>query len=447
MAISQLHFDSQPGDGAPPPVTHEQIGEGAAAAPAAPASHQVSLAPRRRVPVSARFAARTDTGRERHENQDSFLIDRSLGLAVLCDGMGGHAGGAQASALAARTFANTVAAGRPLMRDYSDHRCPERVHKREISALLQEAVDSAARAIYEDASERTQFTGMGTTLVAVLVLDNHAFLVNVGDSRAYLLRGTHLEQLTRDHTVYAELLRSGCLQPGVYPRSGFRNILTRTVGRNEHCDADVLVIDVVPGDRLLLCSDGVHQYLDLPHGSPEDLRDELLRKDGQGTADALVDVANARGGCDDMTAIVLTLGALGDYDTHELGALAGRYQALERSPLFSLLNEQERSSILELAEVRSFEPGETIIGPDAIGGDSFVLLRGSVRVEQRATGTYELALGQLVVTESWMNAGQSSTRAVALAPSELLVLPRQELFRLFRTDSDLAEKILRHTVR
>jgi CRP-like cAMP-binding protein len=161
----------------------------------------------------------------------------------------------------------------------------------------------------------------------------------------------------------------------------------------------------------------------------------------------LVDVANARGGCDDMTAIVLTLGALGDYDTHELGALAGRYQALERSPLFSMLNEQERSSVLELAEVRSFEPGETIIGPDAIGGDSFVLLRGSVRVEQRATGTYELALGQLVVTESWMNAGQSSTRAVALAPSELLVLPRQELFRLFRTDSDLAEKILRHTVR
>jgi serine/threonine protein phosphatase PrpC len=446
MAISHVNFDTQD-DSSSEPVGHEQL-DAPGAISAAPVFHQVSLAPRRHVSVRPDFAARTDRGLARFENQDTFLIDRGLGLAVLCDGMGGHAGGGRASALAAHAFKDAIIAGKPLVRSYADHQRPELVQKREISALLQEAADAASRAVHEEAAVRAQCAKMGTTLVAVLLLDNHAFIVNVGDSRGvYLLRGASLEQVTRDHTVYAELLRSGQLRPGAYPRSGFRNILTRAVGTKEHCDADSVVIDVLPGDRILLCSDGVHQYLDPPDGSTEELRRELSQKDGQSAADALIDFANARGGCDDMTAVVLTLGMLGDYDADELGALAGRYDALARSPLFVPLDERERSSILALAEVRRFERGETIIGPEAMGGDMYVLLRGSVHVEQREGGAFQLELGQLVVAESWMNAGQCSTRAVASTASELLVLPRQELFRLFRTDADLAEKILRCAVR
>jgi len=146
------------------------------------------------------------------------------------------------------------------------------VTKREICDLLREGAAAASRAVYEDATRHTQRAGMGTTLVAVLVLDNHAFIVNVGDSRAYLLRNGALELLTRDHTAYDELLRSGQLPPGTQPRAGFRSILTRTVGTHETCDADTLVFDVAKGDRLLLCSDGVHQYFDAPDGSLDDLQ-------------------------------------------------------------------------------------------------------------------------------------------------------------------------------
>jgi PPM family protein phosphatase len=266
--------------------------------------------------VNIHVAARTDKGRKRADNQDSFLVDPRLGLAVVCDGMGGHVAGARASALAARVFRQAILAGRALIRGYLDHECPSPVTQREIIALLREAAAAASRAIYEDAAQHTERAGMGTTLVAVLVLDNHAFIVNVGDSRAYLLRSRAIELLTRDHTAYDELLRSGRLPPGTQPRAGFRNILTRTVGTRETCDADTLVIDVAKGDRILLCSDGVHQYFDTPDGSPDDLRRELLEADGQRVADALIEIANARGGCDDMTALVLTLGTLGDHAEH-----------------------------------------------------------------------------------------------------------------------------------
>jgi len=435
MAISELNFYSYPGAGAAPLAAHERFERDA--------GQRGALAPRQHVRVSLRFAAKSDKGLERYENQDTFRIDRGLGLAVLCDGMGGHAGGARASALGAHTFEKAIIAGKPLLQSYLDHRRPERVHKREIRALLQEAAAAASRAVYEEARESARCAGMGTTLVAVLVLANHAFIVNIGDSRAYLLRDTTLEQITRDHTVYAELMQSGCMPQGVYPRSGFRNVLTRTVGTKECCEADTAVIDVVPGDRILLCSDGVYQYLDWPDGAPEDLRDELLQKDGQRAADALIALAKTRGGSDDMTAVVLTLGALGEYEAGEIAALTGRHDALARSPLFAALGDDERASLLALAEVRAFEPGEAILGPDAMGGDLCVLLRGSVQVEQHAANAIELSPGQLVVAESWMNAGQSSTRAVARTASEVLVLQRQELLRLFRTDPDLAETLLR----
>jgi serine/threonine protein phosphatase PrpC len=411
--------------------------------PPAPRSPGVSLAPRRHLAVKTALGARTAKGRERADNQDSFLVDPRLGLAVLCDGMGGHAAGARASTLAARVFRQAILAGKALIRAYIDPACPEPVTKREISDLLREAAAAASRAVYEDATRHVQRAGMGTTLVAVLVLDNHAFIVNVGDSRAYLLRGAALEQLTRDHTVYDELIRTGRLPPGTQPRAGFRNILTRAVGTSETCDADTLVLDVAKGDRILLCSDGVHQYFDAPDGSLDDLQHELLEADGQRVADALIEIANERGGCDDMTALVLTIGALGDYEADDLDALATRYDAFARSPLFATLNERERSSILGLTEARSFQPGETIIDPEAIGGDLYILLRGAVTVDGPGTGMFELDQGQQVASTAWLDAKRRSTRAVATEPTELLVLPRQGLFALFQSDPELADRLLR----
>jgi serine/threonine protein phosphatase PrpC len=417
----------------------------AAVAPSALVSRRTSLAPLHRLRVNTHFAVNTDKGRGRADNQDSFIIDRELELAVVCDGMGGHLAGARASKLAARVFKQAIIAGKPLLRSYLDHESAARVTKRDISDLLREAANAASRAVHEDGKRRAQCAGMGTTLVAMLVLANHAFIVNVGDSRAYLLRGGALEQLTHDHSVYDELLRSGHLPPGALPRSGFRHILTRAVGTRESCEADTFVVDIGKGDRILLCSDGVHQYFDTPEGSPDDLLHQLLETDGASVADTLIEIANERGGCDDMTAVVLTIGRVGDHDADELDARRARHDALARSPLFRTLDERERSTILALADVQCFQPGETIIGQGAPGGNLYVLLRGAVTVDGPAMGTFALHHGQPVTEMPWLEAERLSTRAVATEPSELLVLPRQGLLALFRSDSELADKVLRRT--
>jgi serine/threonine protein phosphatase PrpC len=413
-----------------------------------PPSRSTSLAPRRHLAARLDMAARTDRGRQRADNQDSFLVDRGLGLAMVCDGMGGHAGGARASALAVQAFRKAVHAGQPLIRSYiADHdsRAPVTTQG-EILALLQEAADTASRAIHEDALRQAEYTGMGTTLVAVLVLDNHAFLVNVGDSRAYLLRDGVLEQLTRDHTVYDELFHDGDLAADVQRRSGLRNILTRALGIDEHCQPETRVIDLARGDRILLCSDGVSQYFDPPDGTVDELRLQLLETDGESVADGLLGIASVRGGSDDMTVVVLTIGALGDYETDELAALSARHEALSRSALFSALDEHERSRLLALATVRSFEAGQSVVSPDAID-DVYVLLRGAVTVLDPCAGVFELRGGEHIAGVSVPSAAPCAIRAVATRPGELLVIPWQGICRLLRTDPKLADKVLRQSER
>jgi serine/threonine protein phosphatase PrpC len=442
MALSRSTLHSVPRSASARPSTLG-LPRDAAVAPSAPMSQRISLAPRRLLRVNTQFAVRTDKGRGRADNQDSFVIERELGLAVVCDGMGGHLAGDRASKLAARVFRQAIIAGKSLTRGYLDQASPARVTQRDIRSLLREAADAASRAVFETGKQRAHCAGMGTTLVAMLVLANHAFIVHVGDSRAYLLRGGALEQLTRDHSVYDELLRSGQLPAGALPRSGFRQILTRAVGTRVSCEADTSVIDVGRGDRILLCSDGVHQYFDAPEGSPDDLQHALLEPDGESVADALIEIANARGGCDDMTAIVSTFGKVGDHDVDELEALTARHDALSRSPLFTVLDERDRSSILALADVQCFQPGETIIGREAPGGDFYVLLRGAVTVDGPTTRPFILHHGQHMTGMPWLNAERRCTRAVATEPSELLVLPRQGLLALLRSDPTLAETALR----
>jgi serine/threonine protein phosphatase PrpC len=411
--------------------------------PSPNAARRLSLAPRRALPVRVHRAARTDKGKKRIENQDCFVVDGKLGLAILCDGMGGQAAGGRASSLAARTFRETIVAGKTLVRSYLDDEHPGVVTKSDIVELLEQATGVASRVVFDNGRQHAQCAGMGTTLVAVLVLDNHAFIVNVGDSRAYLLRNGTLEQLTRDHTVYDELIRSGHLPPGVQPRAGFRDILTRSVGTRERCQADTLVIDIAAGDRILLCTDGVHQYFEPPEGTTDELRSALLDANGQTAADTLIDIANERGGCDDMTAVVLTVGALGVYEAEELGALAQRYESLSRSPVFSVLDEPERSSVLAHANVQTFRAGEAFIGPGVLDGDLGVLLRGTVSVDDRDKGVVELHEGEQIAPMSCLGAAPTPIRAIATQPTEVLVLPRQELFRMFRTDPELANKVLR----
>jgi protein phosphatase len=223
-------------------------------------------------------ASASDIGLVRERNEDAFG-EASVGagrLFVVADGMGGHAGGATASRLAVRTIEEvfTSAGGAPGER-------------------LRAAVVAANQRIHELASRDRSLAGMGTTAVALAIQEGRAWVANVGDSRVYRLRGGDLEQLTRDHSVVAELVRRGALteaQARVHPR---RNEVLRSLGSWPEVEVDLDEVEVAPGDVFLLCSDGLSGVVDdeafaafLSDSSPEEACRSLIEAAiGQGAPD------------------------------------------------------------------------------------------------------------------------------------------------------------------
>jgi serine/threonine protein phosphatase PrpC/CRP-like cAMP-binding protein len=409
----------------------------------APTSARISIAARSDLRPRLEMAAATDPGRTRAQNEDNFLVDPSLGLAVVCDGMGGHAAGGLASAIAVQAFRDAIVAAKEMLRDYVDcENAPVEVTKHEVSSLLQLAANAASRAVHQAASHDPQKRGMGTTLVAVLVLNNHAFIVHVGDSRAYISRQGELEQLTRDHNVYNELIRRRKLPAASTAEVAPKNALTRAVGVYEHCEAEALVIDLAEGDRILLCSDGLYRYFDGAEGSTEELRIGLFGDDGQQVVDDLVQRANELGGKDNITAVAVTLGRVGDYDSRVLVSLSAKRRALAQSPLFALLDERELLRVLSLTEVQSFYPGGVIIEQDTLGSEMYVVLSGSVAVYRAEARVAELKAGEHFGEMALLRNQPRSAHARAVTLTELLVIPRAAFFSLLRSEPELGMKLL-----
>ena len=251
----------------------------------------------------------TDVGRRREVNQDSFIIDQlspEILLAVVCDGMGGAAGGLEASSIACSVFADSVEADLEKCADGGLG-----IASRKAERILRRAVDRANDAVIGRAAEDSELEGMGTTLVAVLVLGDAVYAVNVGDSRLYLVTDERAEQITHDHSYVQFLVDIGKLSPEEARTSANRNIITRAVGTSKETEADFYTVEVSSGTSprpcLLLCSDGLTNML-----SP----DEIARRfDGDTSDEAtlssvcrdLVDGANDAGGTDNITAVVVSL--------------------------------------------------------------------------------------------------------------------------------------------
>jgi protein phosphatase len=226
-----------------------------------------------------RTAARTDIGRVRASNQDAVLcLDR---LVAVADGMGGAPAGETASSL---VLAVVEAA-------FTGRSADE----------LEAAVRAANRAIFERATEDEDLQGMGTTLCAAgLTRDGHLAVVNVGDSRAYLLRDGEVRRLTEDHSIVADLVRRGELTDEQARLHRDRNVLTRAVGVGPTVDVDAVVEPAGPGDRVLLCTDGLTGEVGQEHIV------SLMETTGDlaGVADALVELALANGGNDNVAVVV-----------------------------------------------------------------------------------------------------------------------------------------------
>ncbi len=245
--------------------------------------------------------AKTDPG-QRANNEDHYLVVdtrrrglRADGVLVIADGMGGRASGEQASQAAVGAVDETLA-------ELLDSRLAEPVV---LGDALSTALRKANARVYALAQEDEGRKGMGTTCVAAIVEGDRLYLAHAGDSRAYLLRGGSLSQLTADHSYVAEQVRAGAISEEGARKSRFRNIITRAVGIEPTLEAEVSDVEIKPGDVLLLCTDGLSNMVD------EDDLIQTLAQSGsaQAAADTLVFLANRAGGKDNITAVVARLQA------------------------------------------------------------------------------------------------------------------------------------------
>ena len=237
--------------------------------------------------LSVCFAARTDVGRKRRANEDFFAVDEALRLFVVADGLGGHVGGRTASELACYRFCEVIrgATGGTAIHD-----------------LFRRAYHEAHCAIEERVRDEPDLAGMGTTLVSVAIDGDQAYLGHIGDSRIYLYRSAELHLLTQDHSLVEEMVFRGQLSADDARNHPYKHVITRALGVSGPMEPDLGQLALEPGDVLCLCSDGISGPID-----DDEIRAAI--EDAKGdlgvAADALIDLANARGGEDNATIILI----------------------------------------------------------------------------------------------------------------------------------------------
>jgi protein phosphatase len=258
--------------------------------------------------MKCRAIGLTDVGRRRQSNEDSYLVDGDLGLFVVADGMGGHNAGEVASGEAVDALHAMVKREEAGLRALEELAAADggkaasfALHK--TLRVVESAVQAATYMVFGLGQANPEQRGMGTTLSVLLVRGGYAITAQVGDSRIYMVRDKTVEQLTEDHTLVAWQLKKGIITEEEARVSRQKNVITRAVGSREYVQVDTRSFPVFVGDRFLLCSDGLHGYLEpfeiggLMDGALDDVVERSIQ------------LANQRGGRDNITAIAVELKA------------------------------------------------------------------------------------------------------------------------------------------
>ncbi len=379
--------------------------------------------------------AHSDIGRVKPTNEDSYLVDHDLQLYVVADGMGGHAAGEVASETAVAEVRRVVEEQRDLIGRFGE----SGEGRGELLQLLEDAVRTAGRTIYEMAQADPARRGMGTTVSLLLVTPTRGFIAHVGDSRVYLARQGDVIQLTEDHSLINELIRRGRLRPQDAKRAPYKNAVTRAVGVYADVQVDTLDFELANGDAFLICSDGLTEHVEPTDELVALLTDEAL----DAVPRILVGRANDRGGKDNITALVVRI----DGGGQDASALSGeevslKLNVLRHMPLFQHLTYVELVEVLNVSDVHRFEADETVFDEGQIGEEVYVVLEGMVSIRK---GNMELArlgpgghFGEMAI----MDKGPRSARVIAEQKTRLIAVGRRPLFALMRRDKEIAVKLL-----
>lgn len=365
----------------------------------------------------------SDTGRSRESNEDVFLADDDLQLYIACDGMGGHAAGEVAADLATRTVGEFIGGRRDEIDAAISARATEPVVE-----LVKEAIRYASHRVLE-AAEEDQRQGMGCAMTLVLIAGSRAVMGHVGDTRLYLIRDAEAHQLSTDHTVTAELVRSGVIAATDAEGHPYAHVLSRAVGTHDSVLVDTHVIDVEPGDRFLLCSDGFAQYVT---GSKR-LAEQVLALDLDREPRELVELANEAGGSDNITVVVVGVdrpdGATG---TTERGEAQVQIDALGSAFLFAKLDFAQLTRVLEETTDADYKAGDVVLSAGDPCSSLFIVTSGAFEVVRPDGHCEVLELGDCVGATTLLAPRASRASLRCRDRGSLLRLERDALFGLAR---------------
>ena len=248
----------------------------------------------------------TDIGVVRDHNEDSAFMEPKRGFFIVADGMGGHAAGEIASAMAVDTVRKTLEEAHEQIESFT--RTPSDAGRRGLVQLLQSAVLQAHQAVFQRGQAEPDKAGMGTTLDVVLVAGPEAFVAHVGDSRTYLIRDGRSSQITTDHTVAEVLVIEGKLTIEEAQVSPLRTILVNAIGVSADVGVEMAHVTLKRGDRILLCSDGLHDYFP----AEEEIAERLSAESTGKALEEMVELAKTRGGHDNITGVAVQVLDVGE---------------------------------------------------------------------------------------------------------------------------------------
>lgn len=380
--------------------------------------------------------ALTDVGKMREHNEDVCLADPALGLFLVCDGMGGANAGEVASQLAATTIREVVATHREVVGSVARGETPPE----RLGAILREALETACRTVHDEAARDAARKGMGCTCTAFLVAGGKAALGHAGDSRLYLARGGAVTQLSQDHTWIAEAVRQGVFTPEEAEFSPYKNVITRSIGKERSVMVETLVFDLVLGDTVLVCSDGLHGFVK----DPAELAQLLAGDAVDQIARHLIALANERGGTDNISAVVvrsLETAATGA-DLHaRRSAVMANLGTLGQIELMQGMTMAEIVRLNQIFHEVEYPAGTIIIHEGEVSDALFVLVAGSAEVIRGSARIAVLRAGAHFGDMSLLSSRPRSATVRCLETSRLLAIDRARLYGFLQQDALIAAKV------
>ncbi len=359
-------------------------------------------------------------------------MDEELGLYVVADGMGGRAAGEVASRMAVASIRDAVTAQRGILADYA--RGAAASH--EVTAVVSGAVQGASRAVLRASQDKLDRQGMGTTVTAMVLTGHRAFVAHVGDSRLYLVRDGIARQLSRDHTLLDELVLAGHMtraEADSAEMQRLKNVLARAVGVQAEILVDTFEFDLVAGDRVLLCSDGLTHYFE-----PWEIA-QIAAGDSEVAVSEFVRITNERGGHDNVTVVVIECDGP---DVPQPEAFAERRRAIEAAGVLAGLDPRLSFHLALSAETHEVPTGAVITREDQPVQALHIVVDGAVRLARRGGSEKECGPGASFGETSLVDRWAEAPTVVAARPTRYVRITREAILAVGRREPEVHEQIL-----